>query len=272
MITKETYQSDLHDYLERVNSRLQSYLEKQSEDNVHDLRTAIRRVETRAELLPKRLRKEELGDYLSLSKKLMKSTSSIRDLDIIKEKLAKVHLSVYDTLIKEIGDERKEHIPKSKKLSRKLERLEPKVNSDNIKERKLHKRFQKLVDELDKEITSLLPVVLKGPERIKELHSLRMNCKKLRYILEISHSDPKRVKALISWQDSLGKVHDCDIALQYLSEIKSTPAVTRIISEIKKTRSVQYSEFVSLFKGRETATPSDQAAQRAINLTGMRQT
>lgn len=274
MITKATYQKEFQNDLSRVNSRLHSYLEQQSEDNVHDLRTALRRVETRSRILQKRLRKKELGDYLSLSKRLLKSTTKIRDLDIIKDQLSQEHhLSNDDSLIKEINARRKKLVPKSKKLSRKLERSKPEISSDDIKETKLHKKSQKLVSKLDRNITSLLPLVLKGPDRLEELHFLRMNCKKLRYILEATHSDPKRIKTLVNWQNYLGKIHDYDVAVEYLSGVKSTPALVTIISETKKTRNVQYSGFASLFRKREGEVPSQAvvAAQRAVSLTGVGQ-
>jgi len=273
MITKVTYQKEFQSDLKRVNSRLESYLEKQSEDNVHDLRTALRRVETRSQILQKRLRKKELGDYLSLSKRLFKSTTEIRDLDIIKDQLSqRHHLSSNDPLIKEINARRKKLVPKSKKLSRKLEGAKPEISSDNIKETKLRKKLQKLVSKRDRDITSLLPLVLKGPDRLEELHSLRMNCKKLRYILEATHSDPKRIRTLVNWQNYLGKIHDYDVAVQYLSEVKSSPALVTIISEIKKTRNMQYAEFVSLFRKRETEVPNQSVAvQKPINLAGVGQ-
>jgi CHAD domain-containing protein len=274
MITKAVYHKELQNDLTRVNSRLRSYLGQQSEDNVHDLRTALRRVETRSQLLQKRLRKKELGDYLSLSKRLFKSTTKIRDLDVIKDQLSQQHhLSSDDSLIKEISARRKKLVPKSKKLSGKLERTKTQVSSDDIKEPKLRKKLQKLVSKLDRNITSLLPLVLKGPDRLEELHSLRMNCKKLRYILEATHSDPKRIKTLENWQNYLGKIHDYDVSVQYLAEVKNSPAVVTIISEIKKSRNMQYLEFVSLFRNRETEVPSQPvaAAQKAISLTGVSQ-
>ncbi len=271
MITKATYQKELQNDLKRVDSRLRSFLEQQSVDNVHDLRTALRRIETRSQILRKRLRKKELGDYLSLSKRLFKSTTKIRDLDIIKDQLSQQHhLSNDDSLIKEINAKRKKLVPKSKKLSRKLEGTKPEISSDDIKETKLRKKLQKLVSKLDRNITSFLPLVLKGPDRLEDLHSLRMNCKKLRYILEATHSDPKRIRTLVSWQNYLGKIHDYDVAVQYLSEVKGNPAIGTIVTEIKKSRNMQYAEYVSLFRKREPEAQSQPvvAAQKSVSLTG----
>lgn len=264
MITKVAYFKEFQNDLKRVDQRLSLFLESQSEDNVHDLRTALRRVQTRAQILQKRLRKEELGDYLSLSKKLLKSTTAIRDLDIIQDKLGLYHMPNDDLLIRKMNTKRKKLLSKSEKFARKLKRSRPEVSVEDIKEAKLRKKFQKLVAKWNQDIKSLLPLVLKGPEQLEELHILRITCKRLRYILEATHSDLKRIKTLVNWQNYLGEIHDSDVAVQYLSEARQSPSIMNVISEIKKSRDKQYSEFVSLFGNKKSEAEKQPIPQAQV--------
>jgi len=69
-------------------------------------------------------------------------------------------------------------------------------------------------------IESAFPVVLTSEENLKELHDLRISCKKLRYLLELQEDEKKRIlktrKALQKLQDILGAIHDYDFAIKYL--------------------------------------------------------
>lgn len=65
--------------------------------------------------------------------------------------------------------------------------------------------------------------VVNQPERVDELHAMRIAAKRLRYTLEIFSSlYPDQLKSTIQimrkMQDGLGSIHDCDVWVLYLPE------------------------------------------------------
>ena len=73
--------------------KLDNYIKNPSEDNIHDIRIAIRRMESVYRILPKKNRKsEDVQNYVKQAKTLFKINTQIRDFDIIRAKLEKHHL------------------------------------------------------------------------------------------------------------------------------------------------------------------------------------
>jgi len=74
----------------RVDNRLDDYIKDSNENNIHDIRTAVRRLGASYRSLPKNIRrKNEISKYMRTSKRLFKINSQVRDCDIICEKLQK---------------------------------------------------------------------------------------------------------------------------------------------------------------------------------------
>ena len=64
------------------------------------------------------------------------------------------------------------------------------------------------------ELYSFIPAAL-DPDRVEELHDMRIAAKRLRYLLELSEplfgqAAKKATKAVKELQDLLGEIHDCD--------------------------------------------------------------
>src|SRR5918992_2411804 len=78
--------------IQRVSNKLDGYIKQPNEENIHDIRKAIRRLEASYRSLPsKKVRKKRaIKEYTEYSKKLFSINSEIRDLDIISEKLSNV--------------------------------------------------------------------------------------------------------------------------------------------------------------------------------------
>ena len=80
----------LSENLQRVNNRVNKYLKSPNAKQIHDVRTAIRRLDATFLILPKKNRSgSSLSEYVLKCKELFKVNSEIRDLDIIYEKLQK---------------------------------------------------------------------------------------------------------------------------------------------------------------------------------------
>ena len=100
------------------------------------------------------------------------------------------------------------------------------TNEINKSEKKLKNRFNKVVSRFANTIEKNYPVVLSSPKRLAELHEMRKDCKKLRYLLELlpgSTNDKDEGKAKVSQlieelekvQDMLGTIHDYDTTIAY---------------------------------------------------------
>lgn len=83
-----------------------------------------------------------------------------------------------------------------------------------------------MVDTRLDELYDFAPAVL-DPSRVKKLHNMRIAAKRLRYVLEVTSSAcfgpyaltaTKRVREL---QDLLGEIHDCDIQLPRVQQIRA---------------------------------------------------
>ena len=93
----------------------------------------------------------------------------------------------------------------------------------------------------------------KDKNKIKKLHELRKDCKKLRYLLElISDQDKdieKTVKQLDDIQDILGEIHDCDATIMFLRQQKKQyPGVKNFINNESTIRNNKYEQFVNQYK------------------------
>ncbi len=80
----------MEENVKRVVNRVNDYIKDSNENNIHDIRTAIRRLDASFRSLPKNLQeRKKIGRYVTTSKRLFKINSQIRDYDIICEKLDK---------------------------------------------------------------------------------------------------------------------------------------------------------------------------------------
>ena len=71
--------------ISRVSNKLDDYLTRQDEKNIHDIRTSVRRLDACYQTLPKITGKEANEKFVKKSKDLFKINSQIRDFDIITE-------------------------------------------------------------------------------------------------------------------------------------------------------------------------------------------
>jgi CHAD domain-containing protein len=127
-----------------------------------------------------------------------------------------------------------------------------------VQPRKLEARIDKITDRLSARIEQTLPAVLSDSGKVEELHRLRKDCKKLRYVIEalpsgIAKKYEKKASdaigkrggsiSLEKLQDMLGEIRDSDITLQYLETSKSK--IAGELASIEATvRQQLYDEFV----------------------------
>jgi CHAD domain-containing protein len=169
------------------------------------------------------------------------------------------------------------------------------IDENDLTDRKLQQRFQKVVTRFAGRIDQLLPIVTSDIGKVNELHQLRKDCKKLRYTLEVLDNEARQNEVVLSLigyledlQDILGSIHDCDIMIQYLKagysnylisggEISNYHAMVQIEQE---ERQVLYHAFVDLHGGNiedkgekgDLALPHNNSVRRMIKIAAAQQT
>jgi CHAD domain-containing protein len=245
--------------LRKVNNRVGKYLKTPNAKQIHDVRTAIRRLDATYLILPKKNRTgSSLSDYVLKCKEFFKVNSEIRDLDIIYEKLQKYPSNAQKNgVIETLKTSRDANLERAKLIAQSLKSSDTTkiINKIDVTEKEIQKRYDKMISKLISRIESTFPAVLADPLRFEELHDLRVACKKLRYLLELLPEENNNVlktkKILQKIQDILGTIHDYDFTIDYLSSLIHTSIeIQEIISNEKEERNAKYDDFLRFCRRR----------------------
>jgi CHAD domain-containing protein len=252
ILTKKSYINKFQKIIKKIADKLTDYLNDPNEENIHDIRIAIRRLEAAYEILPKVIRKKpNLQNYVEQATLLFKINTEIRDFDIITRKLDQHFSNLISGLISSIMTKRKSKIRDALIIASKLRSSSlPKITEKHVSEPKLRKRFRKIVNKLNLRIKQNIPIVLNDEKKIDELHRLRKDFKKLRYTLELTLENkrmPSYIENLKKVQDTLGEIHDSDIMLEYLKNHRKINNINDIIKQEIIERNVKYKLFVKTF-------------------------
>ena len=127
----------------------------------------------------------------------------------------------------------------------------------DITEKELQKRYNKLLFRLISKIDTNFLIVITNSLKIKELHELRKDCKKLNYILELLIKDNNKnntairlIKSLQNIQDILGSIRDYDITIDYLNKLEPSKEIQEMINNEIEQRRLKYEEFLRFCKRR----------------------
>jgi CHAD domain-containing protein len=178
----------------------------------------------------------------------------VRDYDIIYGKLEKYSSEpVYTELTESLKKRRDAKLRKARNIALSLRKLPlPKVDEDDIADKNLQRRFNKVVSKFSDRIELNFPVVLTNATKIGQLHEMRKDCKKLRYLLELPTDQNKErgrtISELEEVQDMLGAIHDDDIMIAYLKRARRPKAVHHILDDEMAERNKKYEEFVQFCK------------------------
>lgn len=253
----------LGENLQRVNNRVNKYLKAPNAKQIHDVRTAIRRLDATFLILPKKNKVGSLSQYVLKCKEFFDVNSEIRDLDIILEKLQKYPSSAQrSSIIESLKATRDSNLQHAKRIARSIKRIDTSsiVDKIGVTEKELQKRYNKMISRLISTIESTFPVVLTSTLKLEELHDLRIACKKLRYLLELLPDENKSAlktrKTLQKLQDILGTIHDYDFTIKYLSSLgQSSIEIQEIIAVEKEERDTKFNEFLRFCKRRLDISP-----------------
>ena len=189
--------------ISRVSNKLDDYITNPDEKNIHDIRTSIRRLDACYKTLPKKIRnKKQVKTYVDKSRDLFKINSQIRDFDVITD------LITNNNSKHETGNGDGNRIHHTKLENRRASKLKeakvvavglrkapvPNVDKGSISAGKLIKRYNKLISNFGSRIQLNLPLVMTDADKVNELHKMRKDCKKLRYLLELVPHDNHPIK------------------------------------------------------------------------------
>lgn len=252
-LDKKVFLKKFEKISEYFNQKLYDYISNPNDENIHDIRVSIRRLESAYRILPKNTRKQESVErYVKQAKALFKLNAEIRDSDIICANLESRYPDKTKDLVLILKNSRSEQIKNANKRALKVSHLDiPKITKSSIKKSKLTKRYLKILDEIILDIHKNSIISLGDERKISELHMLRKNFKKLRYTLELA-SDKKTTHEILqnlkNIQDILGEIHDIDIIIDYLKNADQNSKYAEIIAVEALHRSKKYNEFVMVFK------------------------
>jgi len=223
--------------------------DRPSPDEIHDLRVASRRIQVMRRLMPRNVRNSQDSKTFSLAlQSVMKATSQLRDMDTLMVTLQSCRGSLAPGILVGLENQRSDSAARAKATIGTLADVQvPELDTSKLRGKELSRRFRKNVRKHSKNASSLLTQVLDNESKVVELHSLRKEAKKLRYLLELADKTPARFSSLTKWQDSLGAIHDLDVAVTYLKEVGASAGRGAIL-ELLRARHSNYLAFVRAYR------------------------
>ena len=239
-------------YADRTGTLLKMISElpdRPSPGEIHDLRVAVRRIQVMRRLMPRSVRSSLDSKAFNLAlKSIMKGTSQLRDMDTLMVTLKAYRGSLAPGLLVGLENQRSDSAARAKAtISNLADFTVPELDASELRGKKLSRRFRKDVRKHSKNASSLLTRVLDDESKVVELHSLRKEVKKLRYMLELAAKAPARLSSLTKWQDSLGAIHDLDVAIAYLKGVGTDSGLGAIL-ELQRERHSNYLAFVRAYR------------------------
>ncbi len=249
--------NQINNNFENVKNILKLYLQNPNDKNIHDLRKSIRRLDAAYYAIPKKFRKNKtIKNYVNLGKDLFKSNTKVRDYDVFLKKLDNHnHPNKKNNDLKnKIEQDKKLQLGIATKIAQNLDRYDsPQLGTELIvDDNKIQRRFKKVSEKFNDKIGKELDIVIQNERKKRKLHQLRIDCKKLRYHLELISNQDKEVKKTVeqldNMQDILGEIHDSDAAILYLEQQKKSQEIKNFIDHEASHRHNKYNEFVNQYK------------------------
>lgn len=257
-------------------------------EDIHDLRVATRRIRACLSIFCNAFNEKDIKQWQKAIKDITKSYGSTRDLDVqidflktfykeIQERKCKsgirrvlLRLQQKRKKVQDKVTEKAEDIKQNELLNDMVSTLE-KVKS-NCPEKAIYTQplYQLAFDTIHGFLDQFLfyEVFLHHPEKIRELHLMRIAAKRLRYTMEVfepiyNGAITPYLEIVKSIQQTLGSIRDCDVwlgflpdfllrekerTLEYYGNVRAfnrlTPGIDLLIENRKKTRTALYTGFI----------------------------
>lgn len=194
-----------------------------SDEAVHDFRVALRRFLTIYNLLRKQVEiPVDIATQVEVLRNLRTATNKLRDLEVLKQHISEI---TFDTNFGEKGKAnlfiildkkiQKEHA----EILNLLLNAELKEKITKISEFFLNFQYDISTTEFIKKFTKKIKKALSSDATDDALHMIRVNFKKIRYILEMSQPENPLIEKIKSVQELLGLYNDYRVGVSILKTI-----------------------------------------------------
>jgi len=188
--------------------------------------------------------------FLSALDEASKAIAKVRDLDIILSKIStyKPELSIEERIAK-IKETRESQLQAARRLTIAFRKAPiPRIREKDLSFAKLLKRLNNTTSLFIAAINGRLPMVLKDSSNVRDLHLLRMDCRRLRYLAELfrSKTTTKLLSRLRSWQSQLGFIHDSDLTIEYLRNLGDAQEMQPVLNDLVSQRMQSYEKLSSI--------------------------
>ena len=252
MITPHSYTETLSKAEKTVSETVKAYLKNPNEENVHDLRTSIRRLIATTDILPKKIRRsKDSKKYLEGCERLLKENAKVRDIDVVLSKLPNHgDDAAYSKLASKLAHVRDSILKRARRAASSIKGMEFSLRPDDVSASTLQKRFRRTTNSLAKKLDKGLRVVRKDPKNTNEIHRLREDSRRLRFTLEMDQTDEtsKLLPALESWQEVLGNIRDSDIFISHFRDEKDPSMIKEVVDREKSGRKENFEKFLEIAK------------------------
>ena len=217
--------------------------DRPSPETVHELRVAARRLLATRSVLPRHVR-ESSGLFSSSLKTSLKETSALRDLDTLLHGLEPLGSLVPADTLQRLANQRSDASAKAKAAVSALPGMVPPAfEASDLGRRKASRRLRKRVRRHGRMASKLLQDVIEDETKVEQLHSLRKEIRKLRYLLELAAGDAPGLQVRARWQDSLGEIRDLDVAVEFLRRTGG-PDAGGALGRLERSRHLAYARFL----------------------------
>lgn len=231
----------LYPNVQKLQKNAGNILKRSNIEDIHDLRVSSRRIRTVLDLFSDYLPDKKRRSWEKDIRAITKSYGNVRDLDVQIDLISEVYESTEDSKIRSglrrirlrLKQKRQQKQANTKKTTQMI------LGSDSINE--MNAWVETALEENDAEVRFsselyrlgykqiqtrldeflLYEIFIFDPDRVEELHQMRISAKQLRYALEVFSSlyEKKTDFALDiakQAQEYLGNIHDSDVWIDYL--------------------------------------------------------
>lgn len=183
--------------------------------------------------------------------RISRSTSSSSDviLDMAFSRELETLCLPRDSLLIELTDQRQRFVHGARKAAVSLRNDSLPQLDSKVTGKRLRRRMGRVVNDLAMDINRRLSIVLEDANRKRDLHRLRMDCKRPCYNLEIATDDDANgsmsleiLNTMKEWNGLLGAIQDWDVVTSYVKERSPNPKT--LLALVAERREQEYQKFV----------------------------